>query len=145
MQNLTILRDVHSRLYCWAPSQMEVKRGAPVWLNLPNPLSRAGFSSVNLELRHFNEVEHPECIVHCECTEKKEGKPTEKHQGTVAAFSPFAWEVLGSDGHITYETNARGTREDGTRAVTIQGVATRLKLRFKAFSSCHKSKFILRP
>ena len=124
---------------------MEVQVGAPVWLNLPIPLSREGFSTVILELKHFDEIKHPECIVHCGCTETKKGKPTEKHRGTVAAFSAFAWEVLEGDAdcHVTYATKVRGTREDGRREVTIQGVATRLKLRFKALSGCHKSKFIL--
>ena len=101
-------------------------------MTLPYPLRAEGFKEVQLELRHADEERHPEDIVHCGCLEK--GK--EKHQGKVAQFNQFPYEILESDGNVTLTTN----EEKGKRQVTVRGTATRLQFRFKAFSTCPNSK-----
>ena len=102
-------------------------------MKLPYPLlAEGGFKEVHLELKHADEERHPEDIVHCGCLEK--GK--EKHQGKVAQFNQFPYEILESDGNVTLTTN----EEKGKRQVTVRGTATRLQFRFKAFSTCPNSK-----
>ena len=109
-------------------------RGIPVWMKLPLPLSANGFKKARLELKHADEAQHPEHIVHCGCLMK--GK--EKHQGTEAQFNQFPYEIIQSDsnGNLTLTTN----EEEEKRQVFIQGTATHLMIRFKAFSSCQKSE-----
>ena len=107
-------------------------RNKSVWIKLPYQLRPDGFKEARLELRHADEEQHPEDIIHCGCLNK--GK--EKHQGTVAQFNQFPYEIVGSDGNVTFATNV----EQGKRQVIVRGTATRLLVRFKAFSSCQKSE-----
>ena len=109
-------------------------RGIPVWMELPIPLHSDGFRKARLELKHADEEQHPEHIVHCGCLMK--GK--EKHQGTEAQFSQFPYEIIKSKGNLTLTTN----EEEGKRQVFIQGTATHMMIRVKAFSSCQKSELI---
>ena len=103
-------------------------------MKLPYPLRDLGFEECRLELKHADEKQHPEDIVHCGCLTA--GK--EKHQGTVAQFNQFPYEILKSDGNVTLTTND----ERGKRQVIVRGTATRLLVRFKAFSSCQKSELV---
>ena len=103
-----------------------------MWMKLPLPLSADGFKKARLELKHADDELHPEHIVHCGCLMK--GK--EKHQGKEALFYQFPYEIMKSDGNLTLTIN----EEEGKRQVFIQGTATQLMIRFKAFSSCQKSE-----